>query len=357
MSDAIAITLKEIAPVPAAAMRDAQAHLDRLTKPVGSLGRLEELACRLAAIFSPDPPVLRKKTVFVFAADHGVAQEGVSAYPADVTPQMVLNFLNGGAAINVLAKHAGAEVVVVDMGVAHDFGPLPDLLDRKIAHGTRNMAVGPAMTREQAERAVCTGIELAREWTANGADLLAVGEMGIGNSTAASALLSVYGGRPVQEVTGTGTGIDADALKQKIAVIERAIALNQPDAEDPLDGLAKVGGFEIAAITGCVLGAAACRRPVVIDGLISSAGALLAHQLETAVADYIFCSHRSTEPGHAVFFERFGGAPLFDFSMRLGEGTGAALAISMLEAAVRLYSEMATFESAQVSPRVNGGAP
>ncbi len=354
MSEAIDKTLEAIEPVSTRALEGAQAHLDRLTKPVGSLGRLEELARRYAAIRSPSAPVIRNKTVFVFAADHGVAQEGVSAYPAEVTPQMVLNFLNAGAAINALAAHAGAEVVVVDVGVDHDFGPLPGLLNRKIARGTQNMAEGPAMTRQQAERAVVTGIELAREWAEKGTDVLAVGEMGIGNSTAAAALMAVYGGRSPQDVTGCGTGIDADALNHKIAVIERALTRNRPDAQDPLDGLAKVGGLEIAAITGCVLGAAACRRPVVIDGLISSAGALLAHQLHPAVADYLFCSHRSPEPGHAVFFERLEQTPLFDFSMRLGEGTGAALAMNLLEAAVRVYSDMATFESAGVSTRGNG---
>ncbi|MBI5428163.1 MAG: nicotinate-nucleotide--dimethylbenzimidazole phosphoribosyltransferase [Nitrospinae bacterium] len=344
-------TLNQIEAVSVARLESAQAHLDSLTKPPGSLGRLEELGRRYAAIKGIRSPKVGKKAVFVFAADHGVTEEGVSAYPREVTRQMALNFLDGGAAINVLARHAGAEVVVVDMGIDHDFGSCPGLLDRKIAMGTRNMAKGPAMTREQAERALQAGIDLAREWAGRGYDILGTGDMGIGNTTASSAIMAVFGGQDARRTAGRGTGVNDETFQRKISAIEQAIRVNRPNPQDPVDVLAKVGGFEIAGIAGFILGAAASKTPVVIDGLISSAGAVVALKLKETARDYIFTSHRSTEPGQEVFFQLLGHPPLFDFGMRLGEGSGAALAIPILEAGVKIYSEMATFQSAGVSQR------
>jgi nicotinate-nucleotide--dimethylbenzimidazole phosphoribosyltransferase len=344
----LSITHK-ITPVLTKELERAQTHLDSLTKPPGSLGRLEELGRRYAAIKGAESPKVGKKAIFVFAADHGVTAEGVSAYPAEVTPQMVLNFLNGGAAINVLAKHVGAEVVVVDIGVNHKFEKHPHLLDKKIAYGTNNMAKGPSMTRQQAEDALQIGIDLAREWVQQGSDILGTGDMGIGNTTASSAIMSVLGNRSPDQTTGRGTGIQDTALKNKISVIENAIRVNQPDPNDPIDVLSMVGGFEIAGIAGLILGAAECRTPVVVDGLISGAGAVIALKLCKNAGDYIFTSHRSQEPGHDVFFELLGQPPLFDLGMRLGEGTGSALAIGLLEASVKIYSEMATFQKAGVS--------
>lgn len=341
--------LKQIQAVADIDLDRAQSHIDTLTKPPGSLGRLEELGRRYAAIKGTISPRIEKKSIFVFAADHGVTAEGVSAYPAEVTPQMVLNFLNGGAAINVLARHVGAEVVVVDIGVNHNFEKHPRLLDKKIAHGTKNMAKGPSMTRQQAEDALQVGIDLAREWVQQGTDILGTGDMGIGNTTASSAIMSVLGNRTPAQTTGYGTGIKDSALKNKISVIENAISVNRPDPNDPIDVLSKVGGFEIAGIAGLILGAAECRTPVVVDGLISGAGAVIALKLCKTAGDYIFTSHRSQEPGHDVFFDMIGQTPLFDLGMRLGEGTGSALAIGLLEASVKIYSEMATFQNAGIS--------
>ena len=343
--------VRSITPVSEEKLIEAQKHLDSLTKPPGSLGRLEELAGRYAAIKSLTSPQVRKKAVYVFAADHGVAQQGVSAFPAEVTPQMVLNFLKGGAAINVLANHFGAEVMVVDMGVNYDFDEIPGLLNRKIAMGTRDLSLGPSMTRMQAETAVQTGMELACEASNKGVDILGTGDMGIANTTASVALVAALTQRPVGDITGRGTGIDDTALQKKIEIVERALELNQPDINDPLDVLAKVGGFEIAGIAGFILGSAASRTPVVIDGLISGAGALIAHRLNPAVGDYMFMSHRSKEPAHPIIFDQIQQEALFDFGMRLGEGTGAIIGMNLLEAGVKIFSEMATFENAGVSNR------
>ena len=349
MASEIQKIIEEIIPVSKQKLNEAQKRLDSLTKPPGSLGRLEELGRRYAAIKGLESPRVRKKTVYVFAADHGVAQQGVSAYPAEVTPQMVLNFLNGGAAINVLAKHFGAEVVVVDMGVNHDFGKVPGLVDKKIARGTEDMSLGPSMTRAQAEQAVRVGMELARKAAESGVDLLGTGDMGIGNTTASAALMAALTQRSAKDITGRGTGIDDDALQKKIRVIEKALQVNRPDPADPLDVLAKFGGFEIAGIAGFVLGSAAARTPVVIDGAISGAGALVAYRMNPVVGDYLFLSHRSQEPAHQVLFEEIQQTPLFDFEMRLGEGTGAVIGMSLVEAGAKIYSEMATFENAGVS--------
>lgn len=354
----------KIQPIDAALQARTQARLDRLTKPVGSLGRLEEIACRYVAITGKEKPRLRKKRVYVFAADHGVTAEGVSAFPKEVTAQMVYNFLRGGAAINVLARQAGAEIRVVDVGVDHDFGPLKigssaenygaplkELIGRKVARGTRNMAEGPAMTLDETGAALDCGLLLAEEAAREGVDLIGVGEMGIGNTTASSAITAVLTGAPLKIVTGRGTGLDDEGLKNKIKVIERAIRVNRPDPKRPLDVLAKVGGLEIAAIAGLIIGAAAQRIPVVIDGFISTAGALVAVKLKPAVRDYLFASHQSVEGGHRVILREIGVAPLFDLSMRLGEGTGSVLAMNLIDAALKVLMEMATFGEAGVSER------
>lgn len=346
------ITLKqviqEIGPLDAAAMEAAARHSDKLTKPPGSLGRLEAVARQLAGIFGEPIPRLGRKAVIVMAGDHGVCEEGVSAFPAEVTPQMVLNFLHGGAAVNVLARQTGADVVCVDIGVNADLSH-PALVSRKIRRGTANMAKGPAMSREEAEAAILAGAQLVEELAAGGCSLFATGEMGIGNTTPSAALLAVLAGIEPAAAAGRGTGIDDSALTRKQAVIRRAIEVNRPDPADPLDVLAKVGGLEIAGLVGVILGAARCRRPVVIDGFISSAAALVASRLAPRSADYMIASHLSHEQGHARLLEAIGLAPMLHMDMRLGEGTGAVLAFPLIEASVRLMAEMATFESAGIS--------
>ncbi|MFZ5863206.1 MAG: nicotinate-nucleotide--dimethylbenzimidazole phosphoribosyltransferase [Nitrospirota bacterium] len=329
-----------------------RARLDRLTKPLGSLGRLEELARWYGAARGATSPALRRKTVAVFAGDHGVTIEGVSAYPSDVTAQMVYNFLRGGAGINVLARHVGANVVVVDVGVAHAFPELEGLRRRKVRPGTANLAIGPAMTREEAEAAVAVGVELAEELAAAGVDVIGAGEMGIGNTTSSSAITAVMTGAAPRDVTGRGTGIDDVVWTRKVSVIERAITVNRPDANDPMDVLTKLGGLEIAALVGVMLGAAARRVPVVLDGFISGAAALIATGLEPSLGGYLLASHQSVEPGHRLTLDRLGLAPVLDLGLRLGEGTGAALAIGLLDAAVKILNEMATFGEAGVSERV-----
>ena len=351
MSELISKTLGAIQPVLQSDLDRAQEHLDSLTKPPGSLGMLEKLGQRYAAIKGTHTPRIEQKSILVFAADHGVTEEGVSAYPSEVTPQMVFNFLSEGAAINVLARQVAAEVIIIDIGVNHQFDSCPGLVHRKIAMGTWNMTRGPAMSRQQAQKALETGIHSAQACIQKGTDILGTGDMGIGNSTSAAAIMSVLGGKDPEETAGRGTGINEDTLKKKIKVIERAIENNQPDPDDPIDVLAKVGGFEIGGIAGTILGAAAGKTPVVIDGLISGAGAALALKLNKKVSDYIFTSHRSREPGHEVIFELLDQSPLFDLGMRLGEGTGAALGISLLEAGARIYSEMETFQQAGVTDK------
>ena len=332
-----------------AAMETARLRQNKLTKPPGSLGRLEELSIQLAGITGNARPEIEDKAVIVMAGDHGVTAERVSAYPAEVTPQMVVNFLSGGAAINVLAHLAGARVVVVDVGVAVPLEPHPDLIIHKVALGTANMAQGSAMTREQAETAIAVGVEVVREEIAHGLDLVAAGDMGIGNTTPSAAITVVLIGAPVADVVGRGTGVDDAGLARKIAVVERALARNHPDQDDPVDVLTKVGGLEIAGLVGVILGAAAGRVPVVIDGFISGAAALLAAHLKPEVKAYLIASHQSTEIGHRMILEGLGLQPLFDLRMRLGEGTGAVLAMHFIEAATRILAEMATFGEAGVS--------
>ncbi len=336
---------------------EAQNRLDSLTKPQGSLGRLEEFARQLVAIREEQMPVLDKKVVFTFAGDHGVAEEGVSAFPKEVTSQMVLNFINGGAGINVLARHAGAEVVVVDIGVDYDFtdigarGNVP-LKIKKVISGSRNMRKGPALTKEEAGQCIQVGIDLAHEYAGKGYAIFGTGEMGIANTTPSSAIASVMTGKPVEDVTGRGTGINDDAWKNKVQVIKDSIAVNGPDPADPLDVLSKVGGAEIAGIAGLIIGAAANRIPVVVDGFISTAGALIAYVIEPRTRDYMFAAHMSQETGHKSILEKIGLRPILDLDMRLGEGTGAALAMMVIEAGLRIYKEMATFADAAVSNKV-----
>lgn len=339
----------KILPVETALEEEAQKRLDILTKPPGSLGRLEEFAKRLVAITGNTMPEIEKKIVFTFAGDHGVTEEGVSAYPREVTPQMVFNFLSGGAGINVLARHAGADFVVVDMGVDFDFGNTPGLISKKVVSGTGNIRKGPAMSTSEAEKCVETGIGLAQEYAGKGYRLFGNGDMGIGNTTPSAAIASVLTGKPVAHVTGRGTGITGDALQKKIRVIEDSIALNRPSPDDPLDVLAKVGGAEIGGIAGLILGAASMRIPVVVDGFISTAGALLAYSMEPRTKDYMFAAHNSVEPGHRFMLEKIGLTPILDLGLRLGEGTGAALAMLMIEAGLKIYKEMATFGGAGVS--------
>lgn len=343
--------IEAVQPVDQEARARVQARLDRLTKPVGSLGRLEEVAVRYVSITGKIPPPLPRAAIYTFAADHGIAREGVSAYPSAVTPQMVLNFLRGGAAVNVLARHVEAEVRVVDIGVAHEFGSVPGLIDRKIAFGTKNFAVEPAMSRAEAERALLAGIELAGQAAQEGIGLVGTGDMGIGNTTPSAAITAVMTGAPVAVVTGRGTGIDDAGYRNKVAVIERALDRHRPDPQDPLDVLAKVGGFEIAGLAGLVIGAAAHRMPVVLDGFISAAAALVAASLQPLCREFMLASHLSVEQGHRASLRHLGLAPLLDLDLRLGEGTGACLGIDLIQASLKILTQMATFGEAGVSER------
>ncbi|MFN8516767.1 MAG: nicotinate-nucleotide--dimethylbenzimidazole phosphoribosyltransferase [Chloroflexia bacterium] len=344
-------TVAAIGPLDAGAMAAATARQGQLTKPAGSLGRLEALSIQLAGITGRARPRFAQPAVIVMAGDHGVARRGVSAYPQAVTAQMVANFLAGGAAINVLARQVGARVVVVDAGVAAELPPHPELRARKVAPGTRDFAEGPAMTREEAVRAVAAGIEVVGATIDEGADLIGTGEMGIGNTTAASAIVAAITGRPVAEVTGRGTGVDDEGWRRKVAVIAGALALHRPDPGDPLGVLAAIGGFEIGGLAGVMLGAAARRVPVVLDGFIAGAAALVACGLAPALAPRLVAAHRSVEIGHGAALAHLGLVPLLDLDLRLGEGTGAALGMGLCAAACALLDEMATFGEAGVSER------
>ncbi len=345
-------TVSRIQPLDPQLRVKAQSRLDRLTKPLGSLGRLEELAAQYVMITGEMKPNVPRGVVFTFAADHGVTTEGVSAYPREVTPQMVLNFLRGGAGVNVLARHAGVEVRVVDIGVAYDFGSVPGLIGKKVMPGTRNFLSEPAMSREQAERAVMVGIDLATQAAQEGIGLIGTGDMGIGNTTASAAITTVMTGRPVALVTGRGTGIDDAAHARKVSVIEQALDRHRPDCADALDVLAKVGGLEIGGLAGLILGAAASRVPVVLDGFIAGAAALIAVGLQPSCSDYLIASHRSVERGHQAILDYLGLKPLFNLDLRLGEGTGACLGMSLVSAAIKILTEMATFGEAGVSEKV-----
>jgi nicotinate-nucleotide--dimethylbenzimidazole phosphoribosyltransferase len=342
-------TLTSIQPVDRSLQPAIEAHLADLTKPLKSLGRLEDLALRYCLATHTVKPTLGQKKIFCFAGDHGVADEGVSAFPKTVTPQMVRNMLAGGAAVNVLARHAGAGLEIVDMGVDDPLENAPGLIRRKIRNGTSNIARGPAMSEEEAVRALEAGIGLAVEAHGQGVRLVGTGEMGIANTTPSTALFAAFLPCPVESVTGRGTGIDDQALQVKLAAIRNALDVNRARLTDPLNILAALGGFEIAGICGLILGAASRRMAVAVDGFISTAAALTAIRMNGAVRDYLFFSHLSQEKGHRFIMEQFGVKPILDLDMRLGEGTGAALAMTVIEAAVKVYNEMATFSGAGVS--------
>ena len=349
MNEKIEEIIQKITPVNFKLMGKAQEKLDNLTKPQGSLGRLEDFARRIVGTSGTLSPTIKRKVIFVMAGDHGVAEEEVSAYSQEVTFQMVYNFIRGGAGINVLARHIGAEIVVVDMGVAKEFPLEKGLIVKKIAYCTKNIAKGPAMSKEEAERAIIAGIEVFEdELSRKGIDIIGLGEMGIANTTPSSAIVACLTKSKVEEVTGQGTGIDQKQLKNKIRVIKQAIKVNHPDPEDGLDVLSKVGGFEIGGLVGCILAAASHRVPIVIDGFISCASALIAIKLAPVARDYIFASHNSMEKGHKIALKYIGKVPMFDLGMRLGEGTGAALGISFIEAGIKILTQMATFTDAGV---------
>lgn len=343
---------------------EAMSYIDTLTKPKGSLGKLEKLAAKLASIRGRQQPVVHPAAVVVMAADHGIARAGVSAYPQEVTAQMVLNFLQGGAAINVFARQIGAEVTVVDMGVASDVERLwaeatssqkssqfdaSQLLIRKVRNGTANMLEERAMSRVEALQAILSGIEIAESTIGRGAACLIPGEMGIGNTTSSSAIVAVLGQRSVDEVTGTGTGVMGDQLTRKREIIQRVLDKQQPDASDAIDVLSKIGGLEVAGLTGLMLGAAAYRVPILLDGFICGAAALIARSLCPACVEYMIAGHQSQEPGHQIVLTLLEKKPLLQLALRLGEGSGAALAYPLLQAATHMVQEMATFESAGVT--------
>jgi len=340
----LARTIERIHPLDEKAMAAARLRQDSLTKPKGSLGRLEELSIQVAGIRGQAMPSLEHKAIVTMAADHGVTAQGVSLYPHEVTTQMVQNFLRGGAGINVLAQQVKARVVVVDMGVASDLE-----LSKKVAYGTRDMTLGPAMSGDQALAAVEAGLEVLEQEAGKGLDIVGTGDMGIGNTTPSSAVTAAISGGPVTAVTGTGTGIDERQLAHKVEVIERALRVNQPDAKDALDVLAKVGGFEIGGLVGVMIGAAAHRIPIIIDGFVSGAAALIATVMAPQLSDYLIAGHVSAESGHRVALKYLGLKPVLDLDMRLGEGTGAVLAMFVVEAAVRALMQMATFSEAGVS--------
>jgi nicotinate-nucleotide--dimethylbenzimidazole phosphoribosyltransferase len=329
--------------------QEAQARLDNLTKPQGSLGRLEEIAKQIIVITGNLQPELKQKAIFTLAADHGVVAEGVSLFPKEVTPQMVYNFINGGAAINVLARHVGARVIVVDMGVGVDLKKQPGLIVKKVGYGTKNITQGPAMSREEAIICLETGMEVFATEYSKGIDIVGIGDMGIANTTPSAAIAAVLTAKSVEEIAGRGTGIDDAGLARKIAVIKKALKLNAPLADDGLDVLAKVGGFEIGGLAGVILAAAADKVPVVLDGFITTAAALIAYRLKPEVKEYLIAAHCSQEQGHRLMLAYLGLEPLLDLKMRLGEGTAAALAMGIIEASSKILSQMATFKTAGVS--------
>lgn len=343
-------TIKGIGELDYRLMEKAQERLDNLTKPKGSLGRLEELAKLIVGITKKEKPVFKDKVIFTLAGDHGITEEGVSAYSKEVTSQMVYNFLKGRAGINVLARHIAARVIVVDMGVAKKLEIKDKRLKiKKINYGTKNFSKGRAMTKREAIRAIEAGIELVEEEFKKGIDIVGTGDMGIGNTTASSAITAVFTKRGVEEVTGRGTGIDDKTLEDKIKVIKKTLRLNRPDSSDPIDVLSKVGGFEIGGLSGVILASASKRIPVVIDGFISGVAALIAYHLQPKVREYMIASHCSAEKAHKIILDYLGLKPILNLDLRLGEGTGSALAIGIIEAGVKLLTQMATFEEASVS--------
>lgn len=344
-----------INPLNQATMQFARDRQKQLTKPAGSLGRLEELSIQLAGITGENIPVIKDKVIITMAGDHGVVAEGVSAYPQEVTPQMVLNFLSGGAAINVLARHINARVVVVDMGIASEI-PIDDekLIRRRVSSGTMNLAKGPAMKREQAEESIQSGIEIALSEISKGADIIGTGDMGIGNTTSSAAIACALMNVDAEKIAGRGTGVDDDGLKRKISAITRGLNINKPNIKDGIDVLSKVGGFEIGGLVGVMLGAASKNIPVMVDGFISTAAAMIAVTIKPECKNYLIFAHCSKENGHNLMLDWLNVKPLLDLDMRLGEGTGAALGISLAESACKILSEMATFGEAGVSEKETG---
>lgn len=338
----------EIPELDQAAIEAAKLHISNLTVPPGSLGKLESMAIQLAGITGEVKPSFDRREVIVMAGDHGVCEEGVSAFPQEVTPQMIHNFLAGGAAINVLARQAGAEVVCVDIGVNSELSH-PNLLSRKIRYGTANMAQGSAMTYEEAIQSILIGVEVVEDAIKRGVQLFITGEMGIGNTTASSAVTCALSTISVNDAVGRGTGIDDSRLQHKISVVEQALRVNDPDRFDPLDVLAKVGGLEIGGLVGVILGSAANGCPVIIDGFISSTAALLAKAICPASVEYMIVSHVSHEQGHRLLLQELGLRPALELDLRIGEGTGGVICLHLVDAACRIVSEMATFESAGVS--------
>ncbi|MDK9707761.1 MAG: nicotinate-nucleotide--dimethylbenzimidazole phosphoribosyltransferase [Desulforhopalus sp.] len=345
-------TLKNIYPQDSTSRAAAKDRLDNLALPHWALGDLMDLAIDIAGMTGTITPEIKRKVIVTMAGDHGVVAENVSKFPQEVTQQMVHNFVNGGAGINALAGQAGAEIFVVDMGVAADLKGLVEakkIINKKVGLGTGNIAVGPAMSKAMAIRAIESGIDIAND-LAERFDLFGTGDMGIGNTTPSTAIAAVCTGKSVEELTGRGTGLDDGQLSHKIAVIKRALEVNKPDPKDGIDILAKVGGFEIGGIAGLILGAAAHRKPVLVDGFISTAGALIAYRIEPFVRDYLIFSHRSVEPGHKTMQEMLGcKKPLLDLNFRLGEGTGAAVAMNLVEGAVAILTKVATFAEASVA--------
>lgn len=344
-------TVRNITPQDELWRSAAHKRLGQLTMPYWAMGRLLDVAEDLAGITRSLTPPLARKVVVTMAGDHGVVASGVSKYPQEVTPQMLYNIVAGGAGINACAHVAGAKVIVADLGVAADLSDLAAknaIISKRVAPGTMNMMTGPAMTREEAIRSVEAGIEIAQELAAS-TDLFGTGDMGIGNTTPSTAIVAAITGSTVEDVTGRGTGIDDAQLQHKISVIKKSLEINKPVATDGIDVLAKVGGFEIGGIAGLILGAAALKKPVLVDGFISTAGALIAHAIQPLCAQYIFAAHRSVEQGHRVAQQHLGKEPLLTLDLRLGEGTGAALAMPLIDAAARLLTDVATFDEASVS--------
>lgn len=345
-------TVKEIFPQDSEARERAKDRLDNLAIPHWALGDLMDLAVDLAGIYRTTRPVIKKKAIVTMAGDHGVVAENVSKYPSEVTLQMVHNFVQGGAGINALSRQAGAEVIVVDMGVAADLRELVDankIINKKIGLGTNNIAKGPAMSRTMAFRAIESGIDVASELSKE-FDIVGTGDMGIGNTTPSTAIAAVCTGKEVRLLTGRGTGLDDNQLAHKIEVVQNALDINKPDPKDGIDILAKIGGFEIGGLAGVILGAAAKKTPVIVDGFISTAAALIAGTIEPFIKDYLIFSHRSVEPGHKAMQEKLGcNKPLLDLNFRLGEGTGAAVAMNLVEGALAILTNVATFEEASVS--------
>jgi nicotinate-nucleotide--dimethylbenzimidazole phosphoribosyltransferase len=345
-------TIAKIFPQDSVSREAARNRLDNLAIPHWALGDLMDLAIDISGIMRTVRPEVHRKAIVTMAGDHGVVAENISKYPSEVTPQMVYNFVAGGAGINALAGQAGAEIFVVDMGVAADLKDLVDsnkIINKKVGLGTGNIAVGPAMSKAMAKRAIESGIDIANELSSR-FDVFGTGDMGIGNTTPSTAIAAVCTGKPVEELTGRGTGLDDEQVKHKVSVIKRALEINKPDKRDGLDILAKVGGFEIGGIAGLILGAAANSKPVVVDGFISTAAALIAYKIEPFIRDYLIFSHRSVEPGHMAIQEALGCTkPLLDLNFRLGEGTGAAVAMNLVEGAVAILTQVATFEEASVA--------